>query len=185
MCGRDQCPLGCRPDRNGDQAARVYRLDGLDGFESADLALGGASEDDARHDARLWIDVVVPSPATTAGLPVRGVVAIQVFNSHPERPLERFAEFELRIIARYHDFMAAARWQYVGLCTLRADPATAVPWTRAEPYVIDAATLDEARRLDESTSPEPPDIVEIYAECRSYKDDKAPRGWLWLVPQRS
>lgn len=125
---------------------------------------------------------VVESPGASARLNPDQVIAVQMFNSAEERPLEQFAAFERRIIGQYYSFMRSARWHYAGLYELDAEDA--FPFSRGEPYLIDAATIAEAKQLDESTSPEPPEILEIYAECSSYKSKSPPGDWLWLTPPR-
>lgn len=80
----------------------MYRLDGMHGYQSANVVLAQSPSTPAEKGPRLSIDVVVPSPAAEVGLALRGIIAIKVFNSHPDRPLERFAAFERRIMARYY-----------------------------------------------------------------------------------
>lgn len=129
----------------------------------------------------LTLRPVVASAGADDARSLPRVVAIQVFNSNPERPLEWFAAFERRIMDRYYNFLLSARWRYTGLYELDGSDAS-FPCTRAEPYLIDADTVEEARRLEAVTSPEPPDILEIYEECRSYKDGS--QQWMWLIETR-
>jgi len=79
--------------------------------------------------------------------------------------------------------MAGARWRYGGICAIESR-GIALADTIAEPYSIDAGSREEALNLDASTSPEPADIVEIYAECRSFKVPGSVHV-IWLIPAGS
>lgn len=154
------------------------RVEGVEGFASATLVLGAGETTDG---LALTLRPVVTSPGADEAPSLTPVVAIQVFNSNPERPLEEFAAFERRIMDRYYNFVLPARWRYMGLYELEGGGET-FPYMRAEPYLIEADTIEQAKELDATTSPEPPDILEIYDECRSYKDGS--QRWLWLVETR-
>jgi hypothetical protein len=171
-CIADDWHLSLYRDVRGDR-----RIEGVEGFLSGSVSIG-AINNRTTDGLHLTLRPVVASAGGEETRSLTRVVAIQLFNSNPQRPLEQFAAFERRIMDRYYTFMLPARWRYMGLYELHGGDAS-FPYTRAEPYVIEAETIEEAKELDAVTSPEPPDILEIYEECRAYKDGS--QRWLWLV----
>jgi hypothetical protein len=158
-------------------ADHPYRVEGLEDFAAAAVRLAPAAS--LARPATPWLRLR-PLLEPVGPFDLTGITMVQLFREDPGRTRSDFVTFERRIGRRYYDFMAPARHRYGGICTIES-AGIGLTDTIAEPYSIDAGTREEALDLDATTSPEPADIVEIYAECRPYKVPGSVHV-IWLIP---
>ncbi|GAC1664664.1 MAG: hypothetical protein NVS9B8_05210 [Candidatus Limnocylindrales bacterium] len=155
--------------------AHRYRVDGLPGFLAAavDIVDGGAG---LPHGPALRFRPVVDPPGP---FDLAGILFLTPFREAPGQRTQ-MVRFETRIGRRYYEFMAAVRWRYAAACAVDV-VGLDLDVTASEVYSIDAADRAEAEALDAQTSPEPPDIVAFYEECRQLKVPGSGHR-IWLFP---
>lgn len=165
-----QITLAARTD-----ATHRYRVEGLPGFGAASAHIVPA-EQGGLAGPHLLLRPLTPPPGP---FDLRGILWLTPFVEVPGTR-DRLVEFERRIGRRYYEFMAAARFRYAAACDVTSS-GVPLEATCAEVYSIDATTRAEAEALNESTSPEPPDVLEFYRECSALKVPASGRS-IWLLP---
>lgn len=143
-------------------AGATHRVEGLPGATRAAVRIVGADVPGGPRSLRLRPLVEPPGP-----FDLDGILFFSPFReTDPDPARTALRAFERRIGPRYYEFLLAARHRYAATCEITAVGIEA-PGTCAELYSVDAATVDEARALDDGNEA-PPDVLAIFDECRAF-----------------
>lgn len=128
--------------------------------------------------AAVSLENLVPSPNLTRAFALdKSLFRVNMFGLQPGKTLPDFAAFDRRVTGRYSEYMGVIDWFYTGLYRAEGLPGLEC----AEVDVVQAASVEEARARD-AAYPAPPDLLEIYEECRSYMTPPPRNMTFWLKP---
>jgi hypothetical protein len=126
----------------------------------------------------IWLKPIELSPLALNPLDIRGrLLRFYFYVPDAMRSLEEFRRFECRIQSAYAQFMRAIDWHYLG--AYQAAGLLEPMYTGFD--LVRAETPEEAIARDEAY-PVTPEIAEILAESRSFRQPGREMVTLWLKP---